>query len=68
MVGPYLVGAGGLAGLATAVYGWAKDVLGWVRLRKLKTAAAGGDVEAAKVVEAKATVDGLTKIEPEVKS
>lgn len=36
LVAPLFVGTGGLVGLATALYGWAKDVWAWLKLRKLK--------------------------------
>jgi len=54
LVVPLVVGTGGIVGLATALYGWAKDVVAWFKLRKLKAKEAGE--AAAKVAKAGAVV------------
>jgi hypothetical protein len=58
---PMALGAGGVAGLATAAYGWVKDIIAWVKLRKVQQAEAAGKAAEAKVPDAKAAADVINK-------
>lgn len=62
MLPAVLLGTGGIAGFATALYGWGKDLVEWWKKRKVAEATAAGEVAAAKVDTKKAAIDELNKL------
>jgi len=57
-----LLGTGGIAGFASALYGWGKDFYEYMKKRKLAEATAAGGIAAAKIDSKKAAVDELNKL------
>lgn len=57
-----ILGAGGIVGFASALYGWGKDLWDWWKKKKVAEATVAGAVAAAKVDDTKKAVDEINKL------